>query len=494
MTVHEFLSDGPQTTEPSSSLAVLAARRERLAIVSTRNKLCGIASYTQALERQLADLFDITVFDLDQYLLRGQHPRLRKLGDRHIRDICRAIGGFDAVNLQLEFGTLGRAGKDIERRFRWLIAAARRLSVTFHTLHRPPPCPLFDLFKAIVTLSWRTAFDIKAAFRRGSRLSEGIARCLRQAQRRKPVSIIVHNRRDDSDARLLYGFKRVFDHPLCFLSSSDADSVFAHARRHRFPQLDALSSDAILIGVFGFLNNYKGFSTAVRALHHLSHDHHLLIFGGVHPNEILSRTSIHPYVGSLLGDARVDQTLYEQMRSSVGSGLNLDIEHHLADLFGKHPRDLSGRVHFMGAPDDADFLAGMAICDVVVLPYLEVGQSASGPISQAVELGCRVIASRTHAFLEFARYHPQTVEFFDIGNHLELAERIAARRQYEARRNHSRYTVESNKAVYLTANSAPAPVASRFRRRAAPARQEPQSRALISETATTAPEPAVRDR
>jgi len=109
----------------------------------------------------------------------------------------------------------------------------------------------------------------------------------------------------------------------------------------------------------------------------------------------------------------------------------------------------------MGALDDADFLAGMAICDVVVLPYLEVGQSASGPISQAVELGCRVIASRTHAFLEFARYHPDTVEFFDIGNHLELAERIAARRQYAARRERSRYTVETNKAVYLAANSAP---------------------------------------
>jgi hypothetical protein len=100
----------------------------------------------------------------------------------------------------------------------------------------------------------------------------------------------------------------------------------------------------------------------------------------------------------------------------------------------------------------------MAICDVVVLPYLEVGQSSSGPISQAVELGCRVIASRTHNFLEFARYHPGAVEFFDIGNHLELAERIAARPQYAARPEQRRYTVETNKAVYLTANSAPAPI------------------------------------
>jgi hypothetical protein len=109
----------------------------------------------------------------------------------------------------------------------------------------------------------------------------------------------------------------------------------------------------------------------------------------------------------------------------------------------------------MGAVDDADFHAGMAICDVVIMPYLEVGQSSSGPISLAVELGCRVIASRTQTFLEFARYHPNAVEFFDIGNHLELAERIAARPQYAERRERPRYTVETNKAIYLAANSAP---------------------------------------
>ena len=57
--------------ERAGRIAVLSPQRERLAIVSTRHKLCGIAAYTAALERQLADIFDVTVFDLDQYLLRG---------------------------------------------------------------------------------------------------------------------------------------------------------------------------------------------------------------------------------------------------------------------------------------------------------------------------------------------------------------------------------------------------------------------------------------
>jgi hypothetical protein len=107
----------------------------------------------------------------------------------------------------------------------------------------------------------------------------------------------------------------------------------------------------------------------------------------------------------------------------------------------------------MGALDESDFLSGMTICDAVVFPYLEVGQSSSGPISQALELGCRIIASRTHAFLEFAEYHKDAVEFFDIGNHLELAERLSARRQFRARGGLPEFNLETNKATYLLANS-----------------------------------------
>ena len=107
----------------------------------------------------------------------------------------------------------------------------------------------------------------------------------------------------------------------------------------------------------------------------------------------------------------------------------------------------------MGALGDAAFLTGMALCDAVVLPFLEVGQSSSGPISQALELGCRIIASRTHTFLEFGEYHRNAMEVFDIGNHLELAERILARPPFAVPRPFPEFNAETNKAVYLLANS-----------------------------------------
>ena len=455
MAIDEPFPSLTRIPKPAGGVAVLG-QRERLAIVSTRNKLCGIAAYTHALERQLADLFEIEVFDLDQYLLHGKQKHVRALGDAHIKEICAELGKFDAVSLQLEFGTLGRRARDIEQRFRWLVDAAPRLSVTFHSLKRPPVFPIADFARALSRLDWHKVIDIKARHSDDMRLSLGVARILRRAQKLKPVGAIVHNHRDRADARYLHGFKRVFDHPLCFLSPSETDAVLSRTTRKHFALLDPLPADTKLIGVFGFLNNYKGFEVAIRALHHLPEDYHLLIFGGVHPNDIPAREPVHPYIASLLGDAHVDDNLYGQIQKTTAGGVTLDLERHLADLFGKHPRDLSSRVHFMGALSDPDFLAGMAICDVVVLPYLEVGQSASGPVSLAVELGCRVVASRTHTFLEFARYHPDTIEFFDIGNHLELAARIAARRQYAARRDRLRYTVETNRAVYLAANSDPA--------------------------------------
>ena len=211
------------------------------------------------------------------------------------------------------------------------------------------------------------------------------------------------------------------------MSAAEAAEIRRAASRKKFPVLDGVPTESKLIGVFGFLGRYKGFDTVVRALHHLPEDYHLLIFGGVHPNEIKPHQSIDPVVSSLFDAGYVDTSVAERIRSNaVGTApaVSVAVDSSMRDLLIEHPKDLSDRIHFMGTQSDTDFLAGMAICDAVVFPYLEVGQSSSGPISQALELGCRVIASRTHTFIQLGRYHHKMIEFFDIGNHLELAGRI----------------------------------------------------------------------
>jgi hypothetical protein len=46
------------------------------------------------------------------------------------------------------------------------------------------------------------------------------------------------------------------------------------------------------------------------------------------------------------------------------------------------------------------------------------------------------------------------VEFFDIGNHLELAGRLLALPQFDPSERSLEFNVETNKAVYLAANGA----------------------------------------
>jgi glycosyltransferase involved in cell wall biosynthesis len=480
MAMPAFRSPTSLRPEGFGQAATPPSGKESLAIVSTSSKLCGIAAYTAALRRQLNDAFDITVFDLDQYLLRSSHRRVRKQADRHIKEICHALRRFDVVNLQLEHGTLGRYGRDIYRRFCWLTAAAPRLSVTFHTFLMPPAFDATAFVKALALGRLKTAARMQADFHRTHLLSSGIARQLRRTQRRKQVSAVVHNRRDLRDARNLYGIRHVFDHPLSFLGAAEIDAICGAASRQRFPMLDDLPPDAVLVGVFGFLNEYKGIGTAIQALHYLPANHHLLIFGGIHPHEIVPGQARHPYIARLFDDAYMDTTLYDRM-SAIGAQneappLVVAADQGLRELLGAHPRDLSGRIHFMGALPEPDFLSGMAICDAIVFPYLEVRQSSSGPISQALELGCRIIASRTHTFLEFAEYHENAVEFFDIGNHLELAERLLARRRFGRRRGLPEFNIETNKATYLLANSriaGPSPGLDRARSLVEASRGEP---------------------
>jgi hypothetical protein len=131
--------------------------------------------------------------------------------------------------------------------------------VTFHTLLSPPRFDSAAFTKALLSFQWRAAGRVHAGYRRHRLLSRGLARHLRRIQQSKQVSAIVHNHRDLFDARYLYGIGNVFDHPLAFLGNAEADSIRSRASRQSLPMLATLPTDAVLIGVFGFLNEYKGF-------------------------------------------------------------------------------------------------------------------------------------------------------------------------------------------------------------------------------------------
>jgi len=428
----------------------------RLAIISTYDEMCGIAGYTRALEQQLGPHAEVTVFDLDQYLLRSPHPRVQRLADRHIKEIADRLCEFDSVNIQLEYGTLGRTTKQIVRRLRLLVTRAPTVSITFHTILNYDPLDWAGIRRNLMTGRIFRAGQTVLSVYRNRRLGSRVYRLLRDNQSKRSVTAIVHTRRD---ARLLHDVFRIENvehHPLSFIDAERAVRIRVTATRDQFPVLRALPADAKLIGSFGFLSPYKGFETAVRALHYLPEDHHLLIFGGVHPQGIKREQSLDPYLQTLLDEAHISTTILDTIgRKHMPITLNLDAASK--DLLSRHPEDLQNRIHFMGVHNDEGFMRAMALCDMVVLPYLEVGQSSSGPIAMALEMGCRVLASRTLAFLQFARYHPDQIDFFDIGNHAQLADMIRAGEATPNRDRQLRYNTKTNTALYLQASQPRAP-------------------------------------
>ena len=63
-------------------------------------------------------------------------------------------------------------------------------------------------------------------------------------------------------------------------------------------------------------------------------------------------------------------------------------------------------------------------------------------------MGARIVCARNKAFLQYDRYNPGRLNFFDIGNYIELAQRVVSVLENPPPMLPQRYTVETNRAVY----------------------------------------------
>lgn len=368
--------------------------RPKVALVSTYDRLCGIAAYAKVLREQVSDFCDVEIVRLDADLLQRRDKAGLAAGDAHIRDITMRLGAFDLVNIHLEHGLYGAERSAIYRRLMWLFDAAPALCLTIHWLVPRPSGVLSGALGAIARGDPGSLMrELDHPFNY-LMMGKALYATLRQYQALKQVSIVVHTRADRRRMEQEYGLSNVHDHPLAYLAPETVQAVRQRASRAHFAPLDTLPDYARIAGVFGFMSPYKGFETAIEAMRMLGPEDHLAIFGGAHP-------------------------------SAPAAALNYEAQLRRAALDAP---ELAGRIHFCGTLGDVAFLEAMVICDCVVMPYREVGLSSSGPISQAIELGARVLASRTRAFTALADYYPDQIEFFGIGNARELAERIAAPR------------------------------------------------------------------
>ena len=191
----------------------------------------------------------------------------------------------------------------------------------------------------------------------------------------------------------MFGYDKVEVHPLIFSNGNKALSTKDwHSRFNLKPATK-------LVGVFGYISSYKGHLVAVKAIADLPEDFVLIIAGRQHPQSIVEYSEIDVYLSNLLDE------IYKQEN-------------------GKIQNSIRPRVIFCNELDDDELINLISSVDYTWLPYQEVGQDGSGIASLAFEYAQRIIASNAKSFDELIKLVPEyKCERFDIGNHLELADK-----------------------------------------------------------------------
>jgi len=409
-------------------MARLEGCKMEIGIVSSIDESCGNASFTQHLIDNLSSLGHTVVpIRVNLNLTQSTNPRIRKLADLHIKEVASKLRSLDGVNIQFEAGLYGARHKDILRRLKLLIQANTNTTVTLHATR------YFDnslnsingVLKNLAQLRFRSAlFQIGKITHKRKILKANRSYAILLAKNN--VTAIVHTIKSYEVFAAITKSNNVHVHPIKFCNPGKGqDSLNVWKKRLRFEREDKI------IGIFGFISEYKGHHHALKALNVLPPNFKLVIAGKQHPGTIREHEDINPYLDSLL----------ELIEGASSKEISRD------GSFDKVA--LRNRVIFLNELDDKEFFNLAASVDFVWLPYLETGQDGSGIASIMFDLSKRVIASNCKAFDELIRLIPEyRCERFDIGNYLELANKTLNYREYRKLDSALRYSDESQTRMY----------------------------------------------
>ena len=418
--------------------------RKKLAIVSSYNENCGNASYTFVLKEQFSKYYEVDVLALDLFVIQKSGKDAVDFADRHIKDLCVRLREYDYVNIQFESGLYGARLADVLRRAKWLIDAAPNLIFTMHRIDLAELSGTRAIWNAVKARSLQTYIRASMPRRYASLYRNIIDHCA-AASKSKNVWIKVHTKREKRIVADFYGFKNCVDFPLAFLSRDQRSSYLQIGDRDQqsFKEKHNFPAYAKVIGLFGYITDYKGIETAVRAMSSLPYEYHIGLFGSQHPQSIRPHVEIDPYLKTLLktiDEATADQFSRADWRVTAQKKLNRDTSPRPVSTVGElqsdaddeaeaapqpSPTELSSRVRFIGNLPDPDFIEALRLCDAVALPYLEVGQSMSGVLALSMEAGAKVFCANNLSFFEARKYYGEIYHNFDIGNHVELAQKIS---------------------------------------------------------------------
>ncbi len=327
-----------------------------VALVTPWKQVCGNAQYAEKLATGLSQFAQIVPIALTSY------PFPKKHFAKIISDIKASRA--DMVHIQHEYCFFGPNFVSANRQFNRFVAQLDvPIVVTLHTV-REDILRFRSLSSRVVQLMFSVLTIICNRINRRS--SHLVLRVAQMSLRRFDLflhalcrceTIVVHSEVSANYLRHahpeLASKIKVIPIPVADIRPADQPPLAKPARE-------------VWLMMLGFVSEYKGHLQAIAALQHLPPNYRLVVAGGRHPNDPHS----FDYWSRLL--AAIDSL------------------------------QLRDRVTFTGfIADEREFAAVLALADVFLLPYREVGQSASAVLADVMNFGKPVVTSTARSMWEY---------------------------------------------------------------------------------------------
>ncbi|MEN9503620.1 MAG: hypothetical protein RI964_2905 [Pseudomonadota bacterium] len=320
--------------------------------ISSWQEPCGIAGYTSDLKNAVEKNLDevVKVIKIPQKELKESTQENQ---EKILLELISQIPKDSTVHIQHEFSFFGQDLHSSCNLFSWFLAEIshqRKVIITFHTIIKN------ESLKSITK-----NFKVKkflSKFIRSTITKVNLRKIARTINKNK-IQCIVHNNRSCLNLHLT-GINEenikvvplgVNNPPNKFTSRNDAKSILGYEKND------------ILVGLFGFVANYKGPDIATKAILKLPKQYKLAIVGGRHPQNN--------------NDHIISKILEIKTKNSTQENNKIILTGYL--------------------PKETIDLYRMA-CDIVIAPYREVGLSSSAAVTWALTSGNPLVASNIEAF------------------------------------------------------------------------------------------------
>ncbi|CFR05129.1 glycosyltransferase family protein [Yersinia frederiksenii] len=370
---------------------------EAVGIISSFDILCGNATYSeqlaQGIEKRGGRVIRIAVPET-----------IQKDDDKKaIAEIIKQAKQCSIINIQMELGLYGSnpstSSKHLVNIFKSLPA---KTIVTVHRIEKKPNSLLKTLKNNMKYMPFikSVLFSCKQIARQ-SYLFKSYQRIFNEVRKQNFITIS-HTMRDSEFLKQYYNVESIM-HPIMW-----PDTLVTNNKKMR-------NHSGVEIGIFGFISPHKNFKLVVEAFSYLleleliPQDSRLVISGGYHPGAPGYGSKSSLYIG--FSDCKCTDFAIDGLKPTEEISAMIQI------------KKLKNVDWSIGA-DDNEMANLLSQVDIVVIPYLETGQSGSGITSQAIQFAKKLVMSDTKMTRQHQELCDSKIIIFDTAAVVSLATAI----------------------------------------------------------------------